>query len=64
MTAYSPVETARASPPVEGTAQTEPPAQKYSVRPSAEAVSPVITPLPGAMRLETRPLAISARAMI
>src|ERR1017187_9792074 len=63
MMAYSPVETARAAPPGAGTPQTEPPAQKYRVAPSGEAVSPLTTPLPVAMRRGTRPLEGSARAI-
>ena len=63
MIAYSPLETARASPPDEGMFHTKPPAQKYRVAPSGEAVSAVMTPLAGAMRAVTRPLEVSAKAM-
>ena len=50
MTVKSPVPSLRASPPPEGMDQTVPPALKYKVLPSGDAVKLLTTPLAGAMR--------------
>src|SRR6202042_784747 len=59
----SPARIGAGSPPVDGSDQVFPPAEKYSVLPSGEEAIDGISPLPGVILRVMRPVEVSATAM-